>query len=243
MFKTQKSIKQIYSDALYWATSNKSKTTDYHLTRTKEAILRKLIHYSTRNEKITYSNKLIAQHTFIDETQVEKAIPRLTKIGYLKTICFTISEGGKVVKRRTININWEFLEKISKEIPQSELSDTENEFEAIINKSQIESTPSHRYFDSEQLEAFDNFNPPEDEYLHEDLQLQFAKDYVIANAEKLYNECSKKYEFEYMVNYLIKYDLPWFERDLKSINQKDFKEYLENKTNYVNEKVNQIKSN
>jgi len=140
MFKTKKAIKQTYSDALYWATSNQSKTNDYHLTRTEEAILRKLIHYSSRNEKITYSNKLISKHTFIDETQVEKAIPRLTKIGYLKTISFAISEGGKVVKRRTININWEFLEKISKEVPQTDSLENEDEFDTIINESQIDST-------------------------------------------------------------------------------------------------------
>ena len=243
MFKTKKTIKQTYSDAMYWATSNQSKTNDYHLTRTEEAILRKLIHYSTRNEKITYSNRLVAKHTFIDETQVEKAIPRLTKIGYLKTISFTINDGGKIVKRRTINVNWEFLERISNEIPQLDSIENEDEFDAIINDSQINSTIGKSYFTTGQLDVFANFNPPVDEILQSHLKLYFAKDYVLANVENLNKQCKKKYEFEILIENLTNYDINRFDKDLKFINKDEFKEYLTKRKVYIDMNYTPQKSN
>lgn len=113
-------IKQIYHDALYWATSPKSKDKDYHLTRTQEAILRKLIHYTKKNEKITYSNELIGEHTFINPEVIRKEIPKLAKKKYISSASTTVLDGEEVFKRRTIYINWETITNVLNDIPQKE---------------------------------------------------------------------------------------------------------------------------
>lgn len=113
-------IKKIYNDALYWSTSRQSKEKDYHLTRTQEAILRKLIHYSTKNEKITYSNKIISAHTFIDAEVIRKEIPKIVKKGFISSSSTTISERDEVYKRRTIFIKWGFIQKVLNDIPINE---------------------------------------------------------------------------------------------------------------------------
>jgi hypothetical protein len=121
----QKNIKQIYADALFWAMSPKSKDKPYHITRTQESILRKLIHYDFKNPKITYSNELIGQHTFIESSTIEKVIPALTKMQYIKTITFQINDGsGKITSRRTININWGFIQEVLAEVPILNVEET-----------------------------------------------------------------------------------------------------------------------
>ena len=114
------SIQNMYSDALYWATSTQSKDKGYHTTRTLEAILRKLIHYSRKNEKITYSNSIIAQHTFMGEETIRKGIPKLTKIGFISTATFKISDNGEIKTRRTIFIKWDFIQTILDDVPKQE---------------------------------------------------------------------------------------------------------------------------
>lgn len=129
----QKNIKQIYADALFWAMSPKSKDKPYHITRTQESILRKLIHYDFKNPKITYSNELIGQHTFIESSTIEKVIPALTKMQYIKTITFQINNGsGKITSRRTININWGFIQEVLAEVP---VITEEEPAEAVENDS------------------------------------------------------------------------------------------------------------
>ena len=114
------SIKNTHADALYWATSKQSKNKSYHITRTQEAVLRKLIHYSKKNASITYSNSVISQHTFIGEETLRKNIPILAKKGYISTACMKISDGGQIRTRRTILIKWNFLEKVLADIPMIE---------------------------------------------------------------------------------------------------------------------------
>lgn len=117
-------IKKYYHDALYWATSTKTKGKtkgkDYHITRIEEAILRKLIHYSTSNEKITYSNEIITEHTFIGVATLKKAIPSLCKKGYISFSLNKIFDKGVTKTRRTIFIKWDRLEFILLEIPKPE---------------------------------------------------------------------------------------------------------------------------
>lgn len=113
-------IKKYYHDALYWATSTKTKGKKYHITRTEEAILRKLIHYSTSNEKITYSNEIITEHTFIGVETLKKAIPSLYKKGYISIAIFKIFDKGGPKTRRTIFIKWDRLKFILSEIPKPE---------------------------------------------------------------------------------------------------------------------------
>jgi hypothetical protein len=126
--RKQKNIQQIYSDALYWAMSPKTKDKPYHLTRTLESVLRKLIHYNSSNPRISYSNEIIAQHTFLDTSTLEKAIPALNKKRYIKTVTFQINDGnGKITSRRLININWEFIESVLAEVPIPPTSEDNNE--------------------------------------------------------------------------------------------------------------------
>ena len=117
--KTKSKIQKHYHDALYWASSNQTEKLGYHLTRTEEAILRKLIHYSTKNPKISYSNKVISQHTFIGEESLRKYIPKIAKKGFISTDNHKIFD-GEFKERRTIYIKWDFIEKILSKVPKPE---------------------------------------------------------------------------------------------------------------------------
>ena len=115
----KKEIKTIYSDALYWSMSPLSKDKKYHLSRVHESVLRKLIHYDKKDKKITYSNEWISKHVFLDITQIEKSIPYLEKKGFINCIGFsTRNEKGEMIKRRIININWDFIEEVLSEVPE-----------------------------------------------------------------------------------------------------------------------------
>jgi hypothetical protein len=119
-------IRKCYNDVLYWATSTQSKDMDYHITRVQEAVLRKLIHYSNTNDKVSYSNRVIAEHTFIGEETIRKAIPVLNKIGYVSTATIKISDEGEFKTRRTIYIKWNKLESILNEIQKPEMHKEES---------------------------------------------------------------------------------------------------------------------
>jgi len=110
----------MHSDALYWAMSPITKGRDYHITRLQESVLRKLIHYSKKNEKITYSNELIGKHTFLKVSSIEKVIPQLVKLGYIRSIVSNGQDGENHFKRRTINIKWKRLAFVLSEIPNED---------------------------------------------------------------------------------------------------------------------------
>lgn len=134
----QKNIKQTYADALFWAMSPKSKGQPYHITRTQESILRKLIHYDASNPKITYSNELIGQHTFIESSTIEKVIPALTNKQYIKTITYQINDGsGKITSRRTININWDFIHGVLAEVPVVTIQEPKEDIEPINTEANV----------------------------------------------------------------------------------------------------------
>ena len=119
-------IKNIFSDALYWSMSPKSKDKKYHLSRVHETVLRKLIHYDRSNTKITYSNEWISKHVFLDITQIEKSIPHLEKKGFINCITFSKrNKKGELVKSRIININWDFIKEVLSEVPKIEFNEKE----------------------------------------------------------------------------------------------------------------------
>jgi hypothetical protein len=125
--KAEQTIQTTYSDALYWSMSPMSKDKKYHLTRLNESILRKLIHYDKKDKRITYSNEWISKHVFLDITQIEKAIPLIEKKGFIKCITFsTRNEKGMMIKRRIININWDFIKEILIEVPKLKFIEKEN---------------------------------------------------------------------------------------------------------------------
>ncbi len=134
-----KTIKKTYSDALFWAMSPASKGKPYHITRTEESILRKLIHYDSTNPKITYSNQWIANHTFLDVTTIEKAIPSINKKGFITTVSIKINDGnGGITSRRTINLNWDFVSKVLVDVPKNELIETEDSLPIAEELPQLE---------------------------------------------------------------------------------------------------------
>ena len=123
-----KTIKTTYSDALYWSMSPMSKDRKYHLTRLNESILRKLIHYDNSNIKITYSNEWISKHVFLDITQIEKAIPHLEKKEFINCITYSKkNKNGELIKRRIININWNFIQEVLSEVPELKFIEKEND--------------------------------------------------------------------------------------------------------------------
>lgn len=126
-------IKTIYSDALFWSMSPMSKGYKYHLSRVHESVLRKLIHYDNSNIKITYSNEWISKHTFLDVTQIEKSIPHLEKKGFINCITFsTRNKNGELIKRRIININWDFIQDVLSEVPEVKFIEKEIDSAAEI---------------------------------------------------------------------------------------------------------------
>ena len=128
--KAEQTIQTTYSDALYWSMSPMSKDKKYHLTRLNESILRKLIHYDKKDKRITYSNEWISKHVFLDITQIEKAIPLIEKKRFIKCITFsTRNEKGMMIKRRIININWDFIKEVLSEVP--ELKFIEKEIDSV----------------------------------------------------------------------------------------------------------------
>lgn len=129
-----KTIKTTYSDALYWSMSPMSKDKKYHLTRLNESILRKLIHYDNSNIKITYSNEWISKHVFLDITQIEKSIPHLEKKGFINSITYSKkNKNGEMIKRRIININWDFIKEVLSEVPKLEFIEKETDADAEIS--------------------------------------------------------------------------------------------------------------
>ncbi len=127
-------IKKIYSDALYWSMSPMSRDKRYHLTRLNESILRKLIHYDKKNKKITYSNEWISKHVFLDITQIEKAIPHLEKKGFINCITYSKkNKNGELIKRRIININWDFIKEVLSEVPELKFIEKETDADAEIS--------------------------------------------------------------------------------------------------------------
>jgi hypothetical protein len=105
-----------------------SKDRKYHLTRLNESILRKLIHYDKSNIKITYSNECISKHVFLDISQLEKSIPHLEKKGFINCITYSKkNENGELIKRRIININWDFIQHVLSEVPELKFIEKEND--------------------------------------------------------------------------------------------------------------------
>lgn len=125
--KTNQSIKNRYYDVLFYATAPLTKNKPFHLKPVEQIVLTKLIHYDSTNPKITYSNKVIAEHTFRTERQIESVIGSLKNSGYITTISHVISNGkNNIVKRRTININWDFIATILNEINLTQVIDESN---------------------------------------------------------------------------------------------------------------------
>lgn len=179
-------IKKHYHDALYWATSPQSKGKNYHLTRLQESVLRKLIHYDSSNPKISYSSSTISEHIHLSESQLEKIIPQLTKIGYIKTITFKIHSSDEgYTSRRIINIDWDFIQRVLNERPQPELSKEVSKVDEVeatrepekIQPKEFNDFDANKYLSKDKLNWLNNYVKQ-----HEGLTIE---DFLVASKESL----------------------------------------------------------
>ena len=139
-------IKNIYNDALYWATSPQSKEKGYHISRVHDSVLRKLIHYCKNKELVYYTNDVIAKHTYLGEEQIKKSIPLLDKKRFIN--CSYNSrrdDNGNIIKRRAISINWKMFEKIMDDLPNSTAT--------LIEENQVDSEFNNDIVDKATLVA------------------------------------------------------------------------------------------
>jgi DNA-binding MarR family transcriptional regulator len=102
-------IQNTYYDALYFASASFNTKKQFAITPVQKDVLIKLIHYSTKNEVITWSSENIHQHTCIPVGSIDKAIQRLKQKGYIKVVNKQLSQ---TVVSRQITINWEQIETI-----------------------------------------------------------------------------------------------------------------------------------
>jgi hypothetical protein len=102
-------IQNTYYDALFFASSTNNEKETYFLRPVEFKLLIKLIHYSTKDEVITWSSENIHQHTCIPVGSIDKAIQRLKQKGYIKVVNKQLSQ---TVVSRQIAINWELIESI-----------------------------------------------------------------------------------------------------------------------------------
>jgi hypothetical protein len=137
-------IKTMYHDALYFSTASFNTKESFALTPVQKDVLIKLIHYSTKNEVITWSSQNIHYHTCIPVGSIDKAIQRLRQKGYINVQNKQIS--SRYVSRE-ITINWVLIEEIDlmykewfekQTIQPSEEFIQENEIEAVIESFQPE---------------------------------------------------------------------------------------------------------
>lgn len=131
-------IKNKYNDVLFWAESRMNKKEDYYLTHAESNILRKLIHYDTKNSKITYSDDVISDHTFIAESTIGNVIPSLNRKGYINSAVTRFKQNGVYASRRTIYINWEFIEEVLKKIITKDISKETELVEDVIQEPTVE---------------------------------------------------------------------------------------------------------
>jgi DNA-binding MarR family transcriptional regulator len=102
-------IQNTYYDALFFASSTNNEKETYFLRPVEFKLLIKLIHYSTKDEVITWSSENIHQHTCIPIGSVDKAIQRIKQKGYITVVNKQIT---KTYVKREITINWKLIETI-----------------------------------------------------------------------------------------------------------------------------------
>jgi hypothetical protein len=106
-----------YLDLVEWVRSPMNSKKEYSITLFQSLIFHRLLKYSRQNEKITYSNRIISEHMFRGQSQIENNLPVLTKKGLIKTkVTRKKDEHNNVISKRTITINWEKLIEIKNEM-------------------------------------------------------------------------------------------------------------------------------
>lgn len=113
--KQKLSIKQTYHDVLFMASSYQNKGEKFHINPTQFKIILKLIHYEKTDKDITFQNKDIAEHLYLAESTVKDAIEEIRKMGYITSVLNHYNNRLKFATKRTINLNWDFLESLYNE--------------------------------------------------------------------------------------------------------------------------------
>lgn len=150
-------IKETYHDALFFATATINEKKKFHLPLSELRVLEKLLHYSKKQENITWSSENISKHIFTTPTAIDKIIQRLQNKGYINVSTTKIHEKAKL---RTIFINWDMFKKINQLI--EEFSTTESEQDSIKTP---DSTSIESVCEQEQIQ----FETKEIEDVNEDI--------------------------------------------------------------------------
>ncbi len=134
--KTDLSIKQTYHDALFFASSKKLNSKQlYYLEPSEYKVLIKLIHYSSTHEDITFQNKDIALHVFLAERTVKNSIEVLARKGYIQSESDKFNNRLGWKSKRTISINWDFIQSISDKI--GEIIEIKKETTPIVEELKV----------------------------------------------------------------------------------------------------------
>lgn len=161
---TKLTIKNTYHDAIFFATATINEKQPFHLMPSEVRLLNKLIHYSKDQENITWSSENISKHIFTSISAIDKIIQRLKEKGYINV---STTQKFQMVKSRTIFINWDYLEEISKmvdeynvlqekEQPKPIEQEQLNPIDEIANKTVINSTSISPDLKAQMKEKFDN---------------------------------------------------------------------------------------
>lgn len=109
--ETNETINKYYNDALFFGSSYLNTTSTY-ITPLEFKVMQKLIHYSKKQNNITWCSASIAQHLMEKEGAVQKAIQRLASKGYITTYNTVVPTSAGITKRRIIYIKWDFLKNL-----------------------------------------------------------------------------------------------------------------------------------
>jgi len=105
-------IKEMYHDALFYASSPFNQSNDFYITPSEFKVLIKLIHYSKTYDDITFQSKDIAKHTFLAEQTIKNSISSLLVKGYITSELNKFNNRLGWATKRTININWNKIQEV-----------------------------------------------------------------------------------------------------------------------------------
>lgn len=222
-------IKETYHDALFFATATINENKKFHLPLSELRVLEKLIHYSKKQENITWSSDNISKHIFTTPTAIDKIIQRLKKKGFINVSTTQVFEK---VKSRTIFINWDILEKINQlALDYNKLIESEFKTDETFDKASTETFGSHEPI---QLEPKEQIEDNEDKT---DIIQRYDLLKVFTNYCKINDEINDE-RFDMMEN-LIDVAKKRFKTSTITLNQM---QTLFNYINNIKEYDNELKS-
>lgn len=176
---TTTTIQQTYFDALFFASASQNEKKAFSLPPAEFKVLLKLIHYSTKEQYITWTSENISKHICAPVSSIDKSIQRLKRKGY---IIVWHTQKTETHRTRTIQINWDLIQSIDNmynewvnsleisditapstevsetpaidEMPQPEPINKETDLEVDLNDLNIEDEVEHQIEEEVQPEAY-----------------------------------------------------------------------------------------